>query len=255
MKNVLISLLSISLFFGCRESVKDGQQSNVPEANNTASTPVPKSSSLDEELICVEIIDSVRAYYLTWREFSSYELTLRCNNDSILEGPYRIDSLLGFEGVSPQYFRFNLQFLDEHFGFIYGHSMQYGDYPFLLKTVNGGESFTRVLFEENKVGVPLLESSFFMFNQQQGIAITNWADESNFHYQLTNDGGESWEEIVIELGTEGIRILNFDGMMDALFSTNGSVTVIITNEAHGKNKDDKLVILRSVNFGKTFEVL
>lgn len=143
----------------------------------------------------------------------------------------------------------NMSFIDKSVGFIYGYITGFTYYPFLLKTEDAGQTWSGI---PQSTGTPLRKSDFFMFNQTQGIILCNWGSEPILKYKLTNDGGETWESKSYEINDKDFRILNAPEYLSAIYSITGEVTVIIQNRDFDMGRNNKVAIIRSSDFGETF---
>ncbi|MFM1810478.1 MAG: Photosynthesis system assembly factor [Bacteroidota bacterium] len=218
-----------------------------------------------EKLLQVQLLSSNEAYYLVNRysylnndsssiENLRYEIQLKytnddgksytfCNLDSVLavlKGPLNTPSI-------------NIHFVNKDLGFIYGYSAVYAFYPILFRTDDGGITWQTIYAGE--IGTPLRRSDFFMFNEQKGIIVNNWSNEPNFNYMLTDDGGKTWRQCTFKTSRTDIRILNADGFLSAVYSEKGHVTILFTSPDNGKRGSGNILVIQSMDFGKTFKEL
>jgi predicted ribonuclease YlaK len=98
-------------------------------------------------------------------------------------------------------------------------------------------------------------ADFFMFNESKGILLNNWNSEPYFNYMLTNDGGKTWQQQRFKISRNDIRIMNTDEALNAVYSENGTVTVILKTLDSGYRSTAKVVVLESKDFGNTFKEL
>jgi hypothetical protein len=209
----------------------------------------------DEKIMCVELVEPGKAFYITVVDYWHYDLSLRGSDSRVLDGPYRLDALMKFPSNPPEFYNFNLQFLNQDLGFLYGYEVGFGYFPFLLKTTDGGQSFQRVLFKKGKGRCPFLKHSFFMFDKQNGIAITNWASKAIFHYQITSDGGDTWEKRAFDTGRSDITVYNADRRLTSVFTVDGEITTVIASSTESLSTKGKDLVLKSEDFGETFRIL
>ncbi|MBL7767108.1 MAG: hypothetical protein JNJ58_13495 [Chitinophagaceae bacterium] len=218
-----------------------------------------------EHIIQVQLLSSKEAYYLVSQNAylngdSSSVLNLRsqiqlkytnddgktftlCNLDSVLaalKGPLSSPEL-------------HIHFVNKHLGFIYGYSAVYAFYPILFRTDDGGKTWQTIF--AGITGNPFRRSDFFMFNESDGIIVSNWDHGNNFNYMLTHDGGKTWKPRTFKISRKDIRILNAEGMLSEVYSEDGHVTVMFTNADGGKRGSGNIHIIQSTDFGRTFREL
>lgn len=144
----------------------------------------------------------------------------------------------------------NIFFVNELIGFIYGYVTGYGFEQFLFRTDDSGKTWATL--NDIQARHPLRRCDFFMFNEKQGILLSNWNNEPNFNYSITTDGGKIWTQRSFKLSIKNFRILNSDRYLNTVFSVDGLCTIIFTNPDFENNKSNKVIILQSKNFGQDF---
>ncbi len=165
------------------------------------------------------------------------------------------------------YEHINMQFVSEKIGFIYGNEQGYGQWPFLFKTIDGGQHWKRLLFEPYELGINIAADHFYMFNEQQGILIYNYNKQDRLTFQtntklrylLTQDGGDTWKEYTKKLSRKNVTVTNIYYRLNCTYNSNGQVKVNILRApweaAKGKRsiKDRTIIILESNDFGRKFK--
>lgn len=226
-----ISLFILVLFMGCAVMSQNNLKGKSIAFNN-----ITENSKL------VLSQDSVAHYFLF------------VNQDNNCLYSHRIpDSVLMSSGNPIE--NINIHFLDAQYGFIFGNECGYAFYPFILKTENGGKSWKRVLFEKGTIGPPLISDNFFMFDKDKGITIGNWNDESKFTYYLTTDGGESWKKKAFNIKNKDFRTMNVSRLQSVVFNESGKITVILFDIDLQQHRDNSVMILKSSDFGRNFEIV
>jgi hypothetical protein len=145
----------------------------------------------------------------------------------------------------------NILFVNRYLGFLYGNLTGYMFYPFLFRTEDAGKTWQRIKL--NTAGTPFRKSDFFMFNETRGIQFNNWNSEPIIKYSLTSDGGKTWKNRTFKISRNDFRLLNAAPYLSEIYSTDGSVTLILTNPDEKTGKISKTAIIHSTDFGETFK--
>lgn len=158
------------------------------------------------------------------------------------------------------------QFVTEQIGFVYGNEMGYGIWPFFIKTVDGGKTWERLLFEKREYGAPIMPEYFHMFDEKRGILIYNYKRgpdsfilnaEKRLRYYITKDGGNTWKSRTKKI-KNNVRISNEEHRLSCSYDDDGKVTLKILKTpweaASGKRslEDRTILELISNDFGKRF---
>jgi len=125
-------------------------------------------------------------------------------------------------------------FLNNLFGIIGGVENEEASGAILLKTENGGETWTKKYFES-----VYIFSDIILFNELFGIAILGRKiDSINFKYVLskTNDGGDSWNDY--NVGIKEMASTNLIFKDDIIFGTAidfANLPILLRSNNHGEN--------------------
>ncbi len=224
---------------------------------STAQGNTPK-----DEIIEVQKVDSSGFFYFVVRtvkadtaQYPSSYFLLKFTEDggtSFIEHPMTQVSEGMYGGSNEQ---IHISFVNRQLGFVFGHSMEYGFWPFVFRTADGGISWQRVAFEKGEYGTPLYYQHFFMFNERQGILLQNWSSPGKLHYLLTNDGGITWKKRSFKLRNTDMLVRNEGGGISAYYSADGIATVVIVQLDHDLRKNNRVAVVRSENFGADFHEL
>ncbi len=214
-----------------------------------ASISYSQLNDTSEVIMQVQIIDSNQDIHLILNN-NEYHLIV-VNDKKVIKDKIEIPAL----NTPGEIENISIQFINENLGYIYGNTVAYTFYPFILKTIDGGKSWNKILFNKELIQVPLLKDNFFMFDSLKGIAVTNWNSSPNFIYYLTKDGGNSWEKKSVKMKDKSIRILNSENFTNSFYSKSGEITILIKNPNFENNETKKLVIIRSDDFGENFRIL
>jgi hypothetical protein len=122
-------------------------------------------------------------------------LTYNANRERVYSY-YNLDSLLFYDTATsfgpgptaPE--EIHISFTDELNGFLYGYGTIYTYYPFIYRTADGGKTWTRIELNTGQ----LYKNSFYMFDAQHGIAISNSGHGNTYDYFITSDGGVTWQK-------------------------------------------------------------
>jgi photosystem II stability/assembly factor-like uncharacterized protein len=224
-----------------------------------------KSGDTIEHMIDIQQLSSNEAYYLVSQnsylgnDSSSilnlrYQLQLKYSNDDGKTFTLcNLDSVLSILTGELKTASLNIHFVKKNLGFIYGYTAVYAFYPMLFRTEDGGKTWQTIF--AGGMGTPLRRSDFFMFNESRGIIVSNWNNEPNFYYKLTDDGGKTWKHHTFKISTKNIRILNAEGLLGEVYSEDGLVTVIFTVPDEGKRGSGKILVIQSTDYGETFKEL
>lgn len=190
----------------------------------------------------------------TTRSNFRYRLALKYTKDDGANATYtRLDSVESILIGELHPSQLNIQFVSRSVGFLYGYAAYYAFYPILFRTENGGASWQKII--AGPAGTPMRRADFFMFNESKGILLNNWNSEPYFNYMLTNDGGKTWQQQRFKISRNDMRIMNTDEALNAVYSENGTVTVILKTLDSGYRSTAKVVVLESKDFGNSFKEL
>jgi hypothetical protein len=165
--------------------------------------------------------------------------------------------------------RFNFCFVNKEVGFLYGHEVGYGIWPFLFRTSDGGLHWERKVFDAKENGPQLHRQNFFMFDERRGILIAGGGDmmkdllgkkQKDFQYYTTSNGGNTWHlhKKRLKVIPASARIENYDMVQHCTFDSTGKVDVYVLTEpwntGAGKRsiEDRKRYRIYSEDFGKSF---
>lgn len=210
------------------------------------------SFAQQDSILQVEQTSSRRFIYLTVakpdkEKGTSWRFLLRTYKDEV-ETIYSLDSIQRStcHGWFPEHR--NIQFVNDSVGFFYGTAIGYGYCAFVFRTDNGGRTWQQLHITKESY-YTIAPHQFYMFNEQQGIALARLSKDTMSYY-LTDDGGRTWQSHNISLNG-----LQHEGFLRPVYSADGNVVFVVERPFH-KGRTSKIYgVLRSQDHGKTFKVL
>lgn len=114
----------------------------------------------------------------------------------------------------------NIQYLNDSVWFLFGTRTEYASYPFILKTINSGESWQTIMQSwPSNFDQPIYNNKFHMFDELNGIWIIDLIN-NNLKYRVTNNGGFTWRSFNIRLkNSRNLKIGNT--ILDITYFDNG----------------------------------